>query len=145
MNCKKQWCASRTSDKQAPEKSKVTPKDSSASPEEYTGYLLLHCGDVRALTQAPGDKDWQRAPGPVVPPWLLVTDVMRLQIPSWQNFSTSSLHAHFPMILKSKIGNKSNRRNKSNTGNMELIVQAGNSLPVLMKMQINGRGTKSKY
>lgn len=29
-------------------------------------------------------------------------------------------------------------------GNMELIVRAGSSLLVLMKVQTNGRGTKSK-
>lgn len=129
MNCKKQSCAS---DKQVPEKGDVNPKDKQCQPEEYTQYLVLHCGDVRALTQVPADKCWQRPSKPAVLPRLLVTDVMRLSIPSCQNFSTSSSM----LTSQGSLVVALNTRNR--------LVQAA-SLSVLMKMQINARGTKGKY
>lgn len=53
MIFKKQSC---TSDKQAPEKGDVSPKDKQCQPEEHTHYLVPHCRDVRALTQVPADR-----------------------------------------------------------------------------------------
>lgn len=125
MNCKKQSC---TSEKQTPEKGDVSPKDKQCQPEAYTRYLVLHCRDVRALTQVPADRCWQRPSKPAVPRWLLVTDVMRLPIPSCQNFSTtlSMLTSQGSLVVA------------LNTRDRLLACL------LLMKKQINAKGTKGK-